>query len=349
MSLRASDARTTDRGTTMAKKERMRIVRIDGKPINLVRRRGHIMVCAKGCCCGRTDRGFPAVPVDFFKSEYKRRKIRNRVQLTMAGCLGPCQLANVVLLFFDGQPVWFQSINHESQIAAIYDYVESMLKADAFLPPPAELAEYVFEYYAWTSERRSIPLPTTLPRAPGGFLFLTHADTDLLALRGGADMLPADFPTVKGAGLAKMSAEHVEAMLSATDPRVVVVRVLGGAAAIPGLRRLTELGKRPGRHLVVLSGMGEPEPELAALSTVPLSVVQEATAYLQHGGPANTAHLFRFLADRLLMTGFGYDTPTPQPQHGIYHPRHASPMTLDEWLSRIPPRLSALRGERGRG
>src|ERR1700744_4595710 len=162
----------------MAKKERMRVVRIDGKPINLVRRRGHLMVCAKGCCCGRIDRGFPAIPIDFFKAEYKRRKIRNRVQLTMAGCLGPCQLANVVLLFFDGRPIWFQSINHESQIAAIYDYVEAMLRADGFMPPPAELAEYVFEYYAWTSERRSIPLPTTLPRTSAGFLFLTHADTD---------------------------------------------------------------------------------------------------------------------------------------------------------------------------
>src|SRR5205807_1886772 len=120
---------------------------------------------------------------------------------------------------------------------------------------------------------------------------------DLLTLRHGVEMFPADFPLVKGAGLAKMSAEHIEALLSSTDPRVVVLRVLGGTAAIPGLRKLTEHAKRPGRHLVVLSGTGDPEPELAALSTVPVSVVQEATAYLQHGGPANTSHLFRFLAD----------------------------------------------------
>ncbi|HMF17725.1 MAG TPA: (2Fe-2S) ferredoxin domain-containing protein, partial [Gemmataceae bacterium] len=134
----------------MSKKQRMRVLRTDGKPINLVRRRGHLMVCAKGCCCGRTERGFQAVPIEFYKQEYKRRKIRNKIQLSMNGCLGPCPLANVVLLFFDGRPIWFQSLNSEPQIVALFDYIESLLAADAFLPPPAELAEYVFNFYSWT-------------------------------------------------------------------------------------------------------------------------------------------------------------------------------------------------------
>src|SRR5205085_5348616 len=100
----------------MARKQRNRILRLDGKPIHLVTKRAHLMVCAKGCCCGRTDRGFAAVPVDFYKAEYKRRKLRTKVHLSMNGCLGPCPLSNVVLLFFDGRPTWFQSINHEPQV-----------------------------------------------------------------------------------------------------------------------------------------------------------------------------------------------------------------------------------------
>ena len=133
----------------MPRKQRNRILRLDGKPIHLVAKRAHLMVCAKGCCCGRTDRGHPAVPVDFYKQEYKKRKIRKLVQLTMSGCLGPCPLLNVALLFFDGRPVWFQSINGEAQIRAIFDYIDQMLAADGYLPPPPELAEYVFTYYAW--------------------------------------------------------------------------------------------------------------------------------------------------------------------------------------------------------
>ena len=45
--------------------------------------------------------------------------IRKKVQLTMSGCLGPCPVANVVLLFFDGHPLWFQSVNGEPQIVVV--------------------------------------------------------------------------------------------------------------------------------------------------------------------------------------------------------------------------------------
>src|SRR6516162_9202759 len=171
----------------MSKEQRTRVLRTDGKPINLVRRRGHLMVCAKGCCCGRTERGFQAVPVEFFKQEYKRRKIRNKIQLSMNGCLGPCPLANVVLLFFDGRPIWFQSINSEPQIVAIFDYIERLLASESFLPPPAELTEYVFSFYTWThaenSGQWSVTSGRNRPLTTDGFLFLSHADTDLLTLQ----------------------------------------------------------------------------------------------------------------------------------------------------------------------
>ena len=32
----------------------------------------------------------------------------------------------------------------------IFDYIDQMLAADGYLPPPPELADYVFTYYAWT-------------------------------------------------------------------------------------------------------------------------------------------------------------------------------------------------------
>ena len=68
---------------------------------------------------GSRDRGHAAVPVDFYKDEYKRRRLRARMQLSMNGCLGPCSMANAVLLVFDGRSVWFQSINHAPQIVAV--------------------------------------------------------------------------------------------------------------------------------------------------------------------------------------------------------------------------------------
>ena len=131
---------------------RRRVLRNDGKTVHIAPKRGHLLVCARGCCCGREDRGKPSVPIDFYKQEYKRRQIRDHVQLTMSGCLGPCPLLNVVLVLFDGRRVWFQSINHESQIVSIYDYIDRMLAADRYLPPTAELADLAFDYYAWPEE-----------------------------------------------------------------------------------------------------------------------------------------------------------------------------------------------------
>src|SRR5581483_760577 len=275
----------------MAKRQRTRVLRIDGRPINVVKRRGHLMVCAKGCCCGRTERGFAAVPVDLYKQEYKKRKIRNRVHLSMNGCLGPCQLANVVLLFFDGRPVWFQSINTAAQVVALFDYIDRMLAADAYLPPPPELAEYVFTFYGWAASPAAAPAPRpALGANAPAFLLLTHADTDLLTLERLGGLLPADFPSVLGLSLGRVSnPEHMAALLAgpAAAAPVTLARLLGGPASVPGFRRLAEAARAAGRHLLVLSGTGEPDPELAAASTVAPAVLHEATAYLQRGGPAN--------------------------------------------------------------
>jgi cobaltochelatase CobN len=84
----------------MSEMFRARVVRADGRAINVIQRRAHLSYCFTGCCCGRTKRGYAAVPVDTFKDEWLRRKLRNVVHLTKAGCLGPCALANVASLVY---------------------------------------------------------------------------------------------------------------------------------------------------------------------------------------------------------------------------------------------------------
>jgi cobaltochelatase CobN len=321
----------------MARPERVRVLRTDGKPIHLIAKRAHLMVCARGCCCGHTERGHAEVPVDFYKDEYKRRGLRRRVQLTMSGCLGPCPVANVVLLVCDGRPLWFQSINSRPLIAALFDYLQQLLAADRYLPPPPGLAEHVFPFYTWTHPPGAAPV-AAMPAAPAdGFLLLTHADTDLLTLHHALPLLPADFPPVRALSLGRLGTEeHLAAALAGPLPRVVLARILGGAGSVPGLRRLVEAVRSRGRHLLVLSGTGL-DPDLTALSTVTPAVVHEAAAYLQAGGRANLAHLLRCLADHLLLTGFGYEGPAPEPAHGLYHPDLPGRATLADWLARRDP------------
>jgi cobaltochelatase CobN len=130
---------------------RQNVTRADGRIVDILQRRAHISYCFSGCCCGRTDRGFPPVPVDTFKDEWLRRNLRKAVHLTKAGCLGPCALANVASLVFDGRAIWFHSVNSPWHVRLIFDYIESMLSADRFLPAPAQLAEYAFNFYDWDS------------------------------------------------------------------------------------------------------------------------------------------------------------------------------------------------------
>ncbi|MGH7308701.1 MAG: (2Fe-2S) ferredoxin domain-containing protein [Candidatus Rokuibacteriota bacterium] len=115
----------------------------------MVRPRGQLFVCATGCCCGRTDEGFPSVPTQLYHDEWERRGLRNVVHLTIGGCLGPCALANVVLLLFDGQALWFHSIDSEALVLELYDHIDAMLKADGLLPALPGLARYQFTASAW--------------------------------------------------------------------------------------------------------------------------------------------------------------------------------------------------------
>jgi cobaltochelatase CobN len=122
------------------------VTRADGVPKQIRIQEGHLFVC-HGCCCGQTQKGFPASPVEEFKRQWKSRGIRRRFHLTISGCLGPCTLANVVMMQFQGHSVWFHSIDHPEDVASIYDYVESMLQEQCYLDPPASLASRHFQRY----------------------------------------------------------------------------------------------------------------------------------------------------------------------------------------------------------
>jgi len=58
---------------------------------------GQVLVC-QGCCCGAVERGRPEVPAEWLKAEWRRRGLLKRLQLTISGCLGPCDVPNVVVV-----------------------------------------------------------------------------------------------------------------------------------------------------------------------------------------------------------------------------------------------------------
>jgi cobaltochelatase CobN len=128
---------------------RQRVTRADGRVVDVLQRRAHISYCFTGCCCGKTERGYAPVPATAFKEEWVNRRLRKLVHLTKAACLGPCELANVANVVFDGRATWFHSVNGADEVRWIFDYVERMLAADRFLPPAEPLTELAFNFYDW--------------------------------------------------------------------------------------------------------------------------------------------------------------------------------------------------------
>ncbi|MEU7772414.1 cobaltochelatase subunit CobN [Micromonospora taraxaci] len=144
-------------------------------------------------------------------------------------------------------------------------------------------------------------------------LLLSTADTDLLAARASG----ADY---RLANPARVAADEVPALLDGVN--LVVVRLLGGRQAWPeGLAAVLATGV----PTVVLGGEALPDAELMAISTVPSGVVTQALAYLVEGGPDNLGQLARFLSDTVLLTGEGFDPPTPTPAYGVHREYPTNP------------------------
>ena len=99
---------------------------------------GQVILC-KGCCCGQTERGKPEVPVDRIKEIWKREKLNRSVQLTVSGCLGPCDVANVVLLMTADGAEWLGGIAGNAEYDDLIQWARDCHAAGAVLPLPESL------------------------------------------------------------------------------------------------------------------------------------------------------------------------------------------------------------------
>lgn len=113
---------------------------------------GQICVC-DGCCCGKTEKGHPAVPVQWLKQEWKMRGLLKRVHLTISGCLGPCDVPNVVVITHAAGNQWLAQLSSQRHYALLADWAEQSKIADELLPLPRELQELSLMPYREQSQR----------------------------------------------------------------------------------------------------------------------------------------------------------------------------------------------------
>lgn len=121
-----------------------------------------VLLC-KGCCCGRVDRGLPAVPVERIKAIWKAEKLNRAVQLTISGCLGPCDLPNVAVVVTPSGVSWYGRLDSDAHYDALIAWARACLARGESLPLPEAWTSRRFDRFATAGLPRSEP-----PRLPQG-------------------------------------------------------------------------------------------------------------------------------------------------------------------------------------
>ncbi|MCI0459417.1 MAG: cobaltochelatase subunit CobN [Gemmataceae bacterium] len=296
------------------------------------------IVLCQGCCCGQTSRGLPAVPLDWLKPLWKSEKLNTVVQLTVSGCLGPCDLPNVCCINTPTEQVWYGRLTTREDYAVLVAWAQRCRDQGQLLPLPAELEHLRFSPWPGEDETGSFVL---IAQEPADIVLLTAADTELLTWSAAVAHLPAGFPSVRALNLDRLRDRR--ALDSYLDDvlqecRVVVLRVLGGLGYWrEQLEEIHLLARAHGIALCVLPGDSGLDPELAALCTVPLPIADRVLHYCCAGGVDNAAALLRYLSDTFLGTTFGHELPRPLPETGIYHPDHAQLLDRQTWRAHSRP------------
>jgi len=105
------------------------------------------LVFCQGCCCGRTDRGRPELPVEQLKEIWKDEKLNRTVQLTISGCLGPCDVPNVALVMVPEGNMWLGGMVGEAVYEALVAWARACHAEGRVVPLPEQLESLGFERF----------------------------------------------------------------------------------------------------------------------------------------------------------------------------------------------------------
>jgi hypothetical protein len=105
---------------------------------------GQLIVC-QGCCCGATQKDRPAVPAEWLKDEWRKRGLLKRMQLSISGCVGPCDVPNVVVVTSPSGSQWLGNITEFNQYRSLLDWAAQSVTAGHLLELPREFKSHLLE------------------------------------------------------------------------------------------------------------------------------------------------------------------------------------------------------------
>src|SRR5260370_2362381 len=208
-----------------------------GKRLRTRRQTQAQIVLCQGCCCGQTDRGLPAVPLDWLKPIWKTEKLNKIVQLTVSGCLGPCDLPNVCCIITENDQAWYGRLTTREDYGVLLNWARRCKEQNRIQPLPSELEHLRFE--RWPGDQKDGRF-SFINQDPADIVLLTAADTEVLTWSAAAARLPAGFASVRALNLDRLRDQRVfDAYMDDVlqECRVLAVRLLGGLGSWRGALR----------------------------------------------------------------------------------------------------------------
>ena len=87
-------------------------------------------VVSKWCCCGATHKDRPSVPVEWLKNEWRKRGLLKQFQLSVSGCVGPCDVPNVVVVNSESGSQWLGNLDDFNQYRSLVEWQRAPWKSD---------------------------------------------------------------------------------------------------------------------------------------------------------------------------------------------------------------------------
>ena len=98
------------------------------------------------------------------QSQWKEEKLNKSVQLTISGCLGPCDLANVICVISPQGIQWLGGLQEQWQYGLLLDWAKASRDAGVLLELPAELNHHRFERFAVSEpSEESVGIQSPIP------------------------------------------------------------------------------------------------------------------------------------------------------------------------------------------
>jgi predicted metal-binding protein len=105
---------------------------------------GQILIC-RGCCCGNAKKENPEVPWNWLAKIWNESGLNTHIQLSLTGCLGPCERANVVAVQHPNRQHWFGGLKTRDDYQQLLVFAQEWLESKALPEIPEQLVEREFQ------------------------------------------------------------------------------------------------------------------------------------------------------------------------------------------------------------